>query len=1132
MHFNYCKPLNLAWLSRLELLNTKYRLPVRMMKITAFILLVGCLHASAHGISQTVSISEKNAPMTKIFKLIEKQTAYVFFYDVDWVKNTKSVTVNVKNIALQSLLDLIFKDQPITYKITGNIINITRKKNDAKEDEQGMATPPLNLHGKVIDESGKAVPGVTVTVKGTKKQVVTDENGEFTMSGVESDALLSFSSVNMESFEIKVAGQSEILAKLKTKTSQLDEVQIIAYGQVTKRFQTGNVATVKAKDIEKQPVTNPLLALQGQVPGLVISQSTGMSGTAVKVRVQGQNSITGGNDPLFVIDGVPFLSQLPAGVGIGSILGTGAVSNGAASYGNPFSYLNPSDIESVEVLKDADATAIYGSRAANGAILITTKKGKSGKTRVDVNLQSGRGKVTRKMDLLNTDQYFEMRHEALKNDGIASPSSTDYDINGLWDANRYTDWQKTLIGGESVYSNANVNVSGGTPAIQYYVAGNYHRETTVFPNSFADSKSSMHFNLSNAVPNEKFHFQISANYLADKNELPNVDLTGAAVTLAPNAPALYNSDGSLNWAPTQDGTSSWSNPLSYLANRYKNRAFNLISNALVGYKVLPGLEIKSSFGYTNLQTKELITVPMTSILPEDRPYALRSSVFGNSLVNSWIAEPQLSYKIHFAEGIFKGHLDALIGTTIQEINSEGAVIYADGFNSDVVLGDLKAAAGVYPGSTLASVYKYNALFGKLNYILGDEFIIDLTVRRDGSSRFGEKNQFHNFGAGAFAWIFTKEKLVKQNLAFISFGKFRASYGTTGNDQIGDYSFLNLYSPVNVEVAYQNQTGLRPNGLSNPYLQWEQTKKLQFGIDLGLFKDRILLYANYYNNRSSNELLPYALPVTTGFSNIIENFPATVRNSGWEFSLNLTNLKKRDFTWNTSFNITIPKNKLLAFPNLDKSQYANSLVVGEPITLRKVYHLLKVDPSTGTFQFEDAHGASTSSPSYLTDRKVLINTSPTLYGGVGTTLSYKGISLDIFLQFVKQKGPNYFFGNIPGYRMTNQPAWVLQRWQKTGDVTNVQRYNSTYSLGGQFSNASNNSDVAWSDASYTRLKNVSLSWQIPFNWAKKAEMQSLRIYMQGQNLLTFTDYKGLDPETLSSTTLPPLRMFIVGIQASF
>jgi len=383
-----------------------------------------------------------------------------------------------------------------------------------------------------------------------------------------------------------------------------------------------------------------------------------------------------------------------------------------------------------------------------------------------------------------------------------------------------------------------------------------------------------------------------------------------------------------------------------------------------------------------------------------------------------------------------------------------------------------------------------------------------------------------------AWIFSEESFIKKRFNFLSFGKLRASYGTTGSDQIADYQFLSLYQSINnVSSPYQGVNGYQPVGLTNPYLQWEETRKLQIGIDLGFLKDRILLNANYSHNRSSNQLISYGLPVTTGFYSIASNLPATVQNTGWEFSLSTINTENKKIKWSTSVNLTIPKNKLIGFENFENSGYASNYIIGQSINILKLYHFSGVNSSTGTYQFLDHNGNLTLNPvpngNPDNDAISVVNQDPKFYGGVQNSFTYKGFQLDILFQLTKQLGQNYFLGNgSPVGSPNNQSVSFINRWQEPNDIATYEKYttNTTQS----FSNALN-SDAIWSDASYIRLKNLSLSWQLPQTWRKSAHIRDCSLFVQGQNLLTITNYIGLDPETKSSVSLPTLRIVTLGVK---
>jgi TonB-linked SusC/RagA family outer membrane protein len=1090
---------------------------LRIMRLTAIILLAGALQVSATGYSQQVTLSLHHASLEKALAEIQSQTGYNVVYAKIELENAHPVDLNVRNARLQDVLDLCFKDQPLAYTIEDRYIVVKRKQ--ASQSIEQTALPPGDIHGRVTDSLGNPLAGASVTVKGTKKGTVTNEKGEFLLKGT-TDATLVISFTGYGSREYKWSGNENISIALSRSNSPLDEVQVIAYGTTSERFNTGDITTIKAVDIEKQPVTNPLLALEGRVPGLFITQATGFPGSGVTALIQGQNSISNGNDPYYVIDGVPFVSELLNN--LGGIVGASGVN--ITSFGNPLNFINPADIESITVLKDADATAIYGSRAANGAILITTKKGKAGTKKVDFDLQQGVGKVPHFVNLLNTPQYLAMRHEAKQNDGSPKPSATDYDINGFWDSTRYTNWQKVLIGGTAQYSNFSSTVSGGSANTTYLIGGTYHRETTVFPGDFSDNRGSVHFAINNISPNQRFKIQLTGNYLLDDSKLPNSDLTGVALTLAPDAPAIYNPDGSINWMPKSAGASTWTNPFGTNTRHYNNKTNNLLSNALISYEILKGLEIKSSFGYNNIQSDEVTMIPWTSIRPENRPNTPREGDYSHNNINTWLVEPQLNYKL----AVLGGKLEALVGSTIQQTNSNGSQLDGTGYNTDQAIGNILSASTVVALSSTISTYKYNALFGRLNYNLGDKYLLDITARRDGSSRFGSANEFHNFGAVGAGWIFSQEEFLKKNFSWLSFGKLRISYGTTGSDQIGDYQYLNLYNPTYSAVPYEGATGLVPAGIPNPYLQWEETKKMDIGLDLGIFKDRLLINVNYNVNRSSNELLALAYPSTVGVVGTPQNFPAVVQNTSLEGAIHGVVINGRDFGWTTDFNITVPQNKLVSFPNLDSSTEANFLVIGKSINIIRVYHSLGVDPTTGMYLIADKNGKPTATPTFPTDATVIFNRSATLYGGWSNNFRFKGFELGFLFQYVKREGANYFLGNRPGQPSTNQPSVVLDRWQTAGNQATHERFSANSSLSSVFSHASS-SDLRYRDASYGRLKNLTLSWQFPEKLIKRSHLTNLRVFFRGQNLFTITKYIGLDPETLSTTSLPILRVYTFGVQ---
>ena len=1115
----------------------------RIMKLTAILIFAACLHVSAKGVAQNVNLSEKDAPLQKVIKEIEKQTDYVFFYKSVLLLDAKKVTITAVNMPLQQVLDICFKNQPFGYYISGKNITI-----GPKTEEKKIEKNPIDVSGKITDKDGNPLAGANIKIKGTNKGATTNSDGSFTLKDVEDNSVLEVSYVGFETQIIPIQGKRFFAVNLNPKNSLLDETIVLAYGSTTTRFNTGNISKVKASEIDKQPVNNPLLALEGRIPGVFVTQTSGFSGTGIVVRVQGQNSLQNGSNPLYVVDGVPISTEVPAPLGYN----LAPYPNSGESYirqtytgrGNTLSFLNPSDIESIEVLKDADATAIYGSRAANGAILITTKKGKSGKITVNAGVRHGLGEVGHFMKLLNTPQYIEMRDEAFRNDGLFPSSNTAAsgqfvyapDLT-IWDTTRQTNWQKVLLGGKAQYTDASAGFSGGSAEIQYLVGANYHRETTVCPGNFSDQKGSMHFSLSNGNDiRHKFHFLISSNYLVDDNKLPSADLTPIALGLPPNAPELYNPDGSLNWLPNSNGVSTFINPLGRLFYQtYNSKTNNLIANGNFGYDILPGLKISTALGFTNLQSNDIQANSLLAQRPERRNTTIRTVTFGDSKLNTWSIEPQLSYKKIMNKGAF----DGLLGTSFQRTVKEAQYLTGTGYTNDQLMTNPSAAASIGFNGYLKSLYKYNAVFSRLNYIYNDKYILNVTGRRDGSTRFGANNKFHNFWSVGAGWIFSQESFFLKSKSFFSFGKLKGSYGTTGSDQIGDYRFLTLYNNFNVSVPYQGISSLTTGDIPNPYLQWEETKKLNLGIDLGFLNNRIFVTANYSRNKSSNQLIDYFLPRITGRTTVLTNFPATIQNTNWELTLNTENIKNKNFTWTTNINLTIPKNKLVDFPGLESSSYSTTYIIGQPTNLMKLYQNIGVDPTSGLYTYADSHGNTTTSPNSSTDRTAFFSDNPKFYGGFQNSIQYGKFQLDVLFQFVKKMSASTDFGLVlnPGTFFQsatsfagNQPASVMKRWQKPGEITDIEKFAATTSSSAYtaFINA-NNSNKRYVDGSYIRFKNLSLSWGLPSNWIQRIHLLDCRLFAQAQNLLTITNYKGLDPEVPGYSTLPPLRVVTFGLQ---
>jgi TonB-linked SusC/RagA family outer membrane protein len=963
------------------------------------------------------------------------------------------------------------------------------------------------IKGNVTEPNG-ALPGVTIKIKNKPTSTLTDEKGNYSINTAPADILV-FSFIGYKIVELPVGNQSIINVQLEEDSTTLKEVTVNAgYYTVKDKERTGSIARITSKDIETQPVTNFLATMQGRMAGVNITQQTGTAGGGFNIQIRGQNTVRrDGNAPLYIIDGVPYSTEA---------IGNGLSMSIMSMNTSPLNNINPADIESLEVLKDADATAIYGSRGANGVVLITTKKGKKGKTVFSTSFSQGAGSIAHFMKMMNTQQYLSMRTEGFVNDGITTYPQNAYDINGTWDQNRYTNWQKKLLGGTSKITNINASVSGGSAQTQFMVSGTYGRETTVMPGDFSYNRVNLRTNLNHVSEDQRFKISFTSGYAIQDNSQASRDLTVEAWTLSPNAPALYNDQGALNWE-----NNTFQNPLRHLNGVSKSKTYDLVTNSVLSYRLFEGLDIKSSFGYNDLKHNESSTFPSTIYNPSEGLTSENSNIYYTDTARqSWIVEPQLNWKAEI--GSLK--TDILIGSTFQRQNNKSLSMNGYGYSSNSMLYNPAAATNLFILGFDDSVYKYQSLFGRANFNWKGRYLLNLTTRRDGSSRFGSGNRFAWFGAFGAAWIFSKEKIFQDN-SILNFGKLRASYGTTGNDQIGNYQFLNTY--ISSGSTYNGLIGLEPSRLYNTQFGWETNKKLEIALETGFLKDRIFLSYAWYLNKSSNQLVGIPLPGTTGFTEIQANLDAVVQNSGIELTLQTKNFNGKDFGWSTSLNCSASRNKLLSFPNLASSTYQNNYVIGKPLNIVKTYHYTGIDPQTGIYTFEDVNGDGLLTE---TDKKTIKDLNPQYFGGLQNNIRYQRWQLDFLFQFVKQQ--NY---NIPktlavAGTMVNQSTEVLDHWQSTGTTATTQIYTS--GANGAVENALYRfaaSDAGITDSSFIRLKNVALSYEFPEKWLKNA---SCKATLEGQNLLTLTPFKGSDPEFAGIGFLPPLRMITAGLQFNF
>ncbi|MCD0488384.1 SusC/RagA family TonB-linked outer membrane protein [Pedobacter sp. MC2016-14] len=1097
-----------------------------IMRLTAVFLIAAIMQVSASSYGQKITLSKKNASLISIFKEIRTQSGYDFLFDREVIEKVGAVNINVSNATLDEVLKSCLTSQPLTYSIEDKTVVIKEKA--FLEKLSSLFVQDLIVNGVVNDENGMPLPGVSVMLKGTNIVRVTNARGTFALQAPNANSILVLSYLGYKTKEVAVA--EKVSVNMELDPGKLDEVLVIGYGTTTRRFNTGSQSGISAKDLEKQPVTNVLQALQGRLAGVTLTQTNGLPGAGINVQIRGANGIgllgVKPNRPLYIIDGVPYLAEsINTATNVLSSR-SNLVLPSAEGNTSPMNSINPADIENIEVLKDADATAIYGSRGGNGVILITTKKGKAGKTKFSVNASTGASNVTHFVETVGTEQYLALRRKAFANNTVAGqPTAANAPDLVSWDQNGYTDFQRLMLGNTAKTNDVNANLSGGDAQTNFYIGGNYHKEGNVYPGGQGYERGGGRFNLNHASFNQRFNLSLSAMYSTDKNNISTTDLATYAYSLPPNFP-LYRADGGLNW----DGFIN--NPMGYLLQTNDNRTSNLLTNLTLKYTLLKGLDIKSNVGYGKSDMNQVVIRPLASLSTNSNPTS-GTAAFVYNYTNNYIVEPQVTYNTK----IGKGTLNTLAGGSYQFKQSKMPYYTsASGYTSDDLLRTVAAATIVSTTSNSVD-YKYASLFGRLNYNYDGKYIFNANFRRDGSSRFGPANKFGNFGSVGAAWIFSEEQFLKDRFSWFSFGKLRSSYGIVGSDEIDNYGYLDTYT--NSTYVFAGSTGLNPTRLANPDFQWEETKKLDIGLELGFLKDRLSFTANYYRNRTGNQLLNATISAQAGLPGPQTNLPATVQNSGWEFTVNTTNIQKKDFKWTSSFNISQNKNKLLSFDNIEKSAYLTTYIVGNPISSYYLYEYKGIDPLTNLPSLTDFNNSGSISGGFAAtgrgDRYYAGTSYPKFFGGLTNALTYKGVTLDFTFQFVKQKGISLLSSSFypPGY-FSNAALSVVNDYLALGS----QDYLVSAGTRGPAGNASfiaysdyTGSDASLVDASFIRMKNVNLSYVLPTKWLSKIDAQTIRIYVQAQNLFTITNYEGFDPESQGVAT-PPLRTITAGLQLTF
>jgi TonB-linked SusC/RagA family outer membrane protein len=952
-------------------------------------------------------------------------------------------------------------------------------------------------------DDGLGLPGVNVLIKETSRGVVTDLDGRYSISANVGETLV-FSFVGYLSQELEV-GQSTVLdVALATDAKVLGEVLVVGYGSTTKGDLTGNISNVKGEDLATVPVVNFQDALQGRMAGVFVQSSSGKLGEGVKIRVRGTTSISGGNDPLYVIDGVPITT------------------GGALGYYNPMADINFNDIESLDVLKDASASAIYGARAANGVVLITTKTGAKGKTKFNVGVQRGVSSPTRTREFLNASEYVElMREGAYNNDlqiyGIDPINNPDeYEGSDLqfvedrltrfsgyadWRTGEIdTDWQKQAFNDDAGTLSVNFSASGGDDKTRFFLSAAYDQQTGILiRNDF--ERISARLNLDHSV-SEKFligaNFSLSRtnnNRLSDDNQFNNpIQL----VALAPITP-IRDQDGVLYDRPT---TTYYNNLIDSENAEWVNVSYRNLTNLFGEYKLSSDLKFRTEFGIDVFnQNEERFFGSRTNTGQSTNGYGLsRWTRIVNYNTNNFFSYNKVFGGIH--------NLEAILGMSFQRSDQNNTFVEGQEFPLDD-LKTLASAAEITGGSSSVTNFSFLSYFARVNYKYGPKYLATLSARMDGSSRFGPNNRYGFFPAASVGWILTEEGFLKGSSS-LSLLKFRGSYGLTGNAEIGNFEHLGLYG----SASYGLVPGLVPTQIPNPDLTWENTLQADIGIEFGFFSDRITGEIDYYNKNTSDLLLNVPVPATSGFTTQLTNI-GKMQNQGVEIVLNSMNVAKPNFTWSTSFNLAKNVNKVKELaPGQSmippsSSRFLNAVIIGEPLGVFYGAAYAGVDQANGdALYYSNADRTETTSNYNEAERLVLGDPTPDFIAGLTNTIQFKGFELmflfqGVFGNQIYDGGGGFFAAN--GDWFDNSTRDQMARWQKPGDVTDIPQARL-----GECNGCSASSRYL-SDGSYIRFKTLNVGYSFDPKVLSRLKVTSLRVFFTGQNLLTFTDYKGWDPE---------------------
>lgn len=1043
-----------------------------MMKIVTLLICVFSLQTIANdGFAQeTITLKLENSTLRKAFKVIEKSTSFRFVYNEEILPSDQRISINVQAQPVNSVMKKLLENTALTHKIVGtDLIVISADHLVRITSEQ----PAFTVSGKVLNAVNEPVANVTILEKGTSNGTSTKEDGSFRIEITGNSAVLVFSSIGYLDQEIPVSGASTLNITLSDNISDLNQVIVVGYGTQKRADVTGAVVSVPKSRLTQLPVTNVLHAMEGAVPGVTITQPSAIPGTSANILVRGQNSITATTGPLIVVDGIPF--------------------NKAGGLTND---INPNDIASIEILKDASAVAIYGTNGANGVVLITTKRGTTGKPQIRYNAYVGLDDIAHMLEPLDAAAYVQKYEDFLKQRGLPQQNilENQYEI-ANYNAGKTVDWIKEATR-QGIITDHNLSISGGTKDVKYYISGDYLKQQGVvkgFQYNRVSLRANLDVNITEYLSAGTNLFFTSNNYDGGRANFY------FAAAMSPYG-TLYNTNGKYEIYPVFQEL-LYTNPLLGLYTDRVDRSKNLNGNLYAELKpaFLKGLKYRVNASYS------YIPVRRSNYTGRDANNTLGSATVEFAETNSWIIENILTYNKDWA----RHHIDFTGLYSAQQRNYFTSNASATGFINDELSFNNLGAGATQTGGSYRDKYSLVSQMARVNYSYDGKYLLTLTARRDGSSVFGKNtDKYGLFPSVAVGWNVSREMFMS-SVSFIDNLKLRASYGKSGNEGIPVYGTVTTAGTVRFPFSGTSTIGVLANNLGNANLQWETTTGMNFGLEFALFKNRISGTVDFYLTRTEDNLLRRRIPIITGYTDVLDNL-GKVKNRGIDIMLNTVNVKTSHFTWESNINFSSNNNTLVSLYGDGKDDVGNRWFLGQSIRVAYDYRMVGIwqegedasqwDPGVkpGDIKFEDVNGDKKITAD---DRVVLGTLNPKWIGGITNTFHYKNFHLNIFIQTVQgalKNNVTLTFADEGGRMNTPKDVgyWTAENRSNTRPSL---AYFNTRGYGYP------------SDNSYTRLKDVSLSFTFPQGAIEKLGLGSLTLYVSGRNLYTFTDWVGWDPE---------------------